>query len=127
MTRVLFSNHTAVRAPRSERERIRTFYRDVLGCTLMREFDDKDDFRIGDDFYLAFLYAAGSAAEVGKGVTYAADDALNHDDFLKATFLELNLCPNTYSSLAAPTSISEVAIPTSDHRCWSAIPTGFAG
>lgn len=127
MTRVLFSNHTAVRAARSERKRILTFYRDVLGCTLLREFDDKDDYRIGDDFYLAFLYAAGSAAELDKGVPYAADDALNHDDVLKAIFLELNLCPNTYSSLAVPTSISAVAIPTFDHRCWSAIPTGFAG
>ncbi|MDB4954889.1 MAG: hypothetical protein JWO36_2458 [Myxococcales bacterium] len=54
----------------------------------MREFDDKDDFRMGDGFHIAFLYESGSD-EVDKGVAYAAEDALSDDDFLKAIFLEL--------------------------------------
>jgi catechol 2,3-dioxygenase-like lactoylglutathione lyase family enzyme len=56
MARVVFGNHSAVRVPRAEKGRIRQFYRDVLGCTIMREGDQKDDFRMGDNFYLAFLY-----------------------------------------------------------------------
>jgi catechol 2,3-dioxygenase-like lactoylglutathione lyase family enzyme len=63
-------------APRSERERIRRFYRDVLGCTIVRETDLKDDVRMGDDFYIAFLYA-------DEGV------ALDEADFLKAIYLEV--------------------------------------
>ncbi len=89
MTKLIFGNHSAVRVRRAERERIRKFYRDVLGCKLTRTFDDKDDFRIGDDFHIAFIYAAGSAMAVDKGATYAAEDALRDDDFLKAIFLEL--------------------------------------
>ncbi len=89
MAKIIFGNHSAVRVRQAERERIRKFYRDVLGCALNREFDDKDDFRIGDDFYIAFIYAAGSAAAADKGATYAAEDALSDDDFLKAIFLEL--------------------------------------
>ena len=89
MAKLIFGNHAAIRVRRAERERIRSFYRDVLGCTLKREFDDKDDFRIGDDFHLAFIYAAGSGVSPDKGVTYGAKDALSDDAFLKAIFLEL--------------------------------------
>jgi hypothetical protein len=76
MTKVILGNHAAVRAPRSERGRIREFYRDVLGGKIMREGDEKDDIRLGDDFYIAFLYE-------NEGV------ALDESGFLKATYLEL--------------------------------------
>ena len=89
MPPALFSNHTAVRVRRAERDRIHSFYRDLLGCTLVRTFDDKDDFRMGDDFYIAFLYGSGEGRGADKGVNYAAEDALSDDDFLKAIFLEL--------------------------------------
>lgn len=89
MTTVMFGNHAAVRARRADRERIRAFYRDVLGCTLVRELEDKDDIRMGDGFYIAFLYDGGLGVDVDKGVTYAAADALSDEDFLKAIFLEL--------------------------------------
>ena len=89
MTKVSFSNHAAVRVRRTERDRIRTFYRDVLGATHTREFEDKDDFRLGDDYHIGFLYAAGAGVEADQGVSYAPADALSDDDFLKAIFLEL--------------------------------------
>jgi catechol 2,3-dioxygenase-like lactoylglutathione lyase family enzyme len=89
MAKVVFGNHTALRVPRTERDRIRSFYRDVLGCELMRELDDKDDFRMGDSFYFAFLYQSGDGRSPDKGVVYAAGDTLSDDDFLKAIFLEL--------------------------------------
>jgi catechol 2,3-dioxygenase-like lactoylglutathione lyase family enzyme len=89
MAKVIFGSHSAVRVRRTERENIRKFYRDVLNCKIMREIDDKDDFRMGDGFYIAFLYESGRAARADKGVTYAAEDALCDDDFLKAIFLEL--------------------------------------
>ena len=89
MAKVILGNHFAVRVRRAERDRIRNFYRDVLGGQLTRDFDDKDDFRIGDNFHIAFLYASGSGVSADKGVPYAAKDALSDDDFLKAVFLEL--------------------------------------
>ena len=76
MSKVIFGNHSAVRVPRSDKDRIRKFYRDVLGCTVMREGDQKDDFRMGDDFYIAFLYE-------NDGV------CLDDDGFSKAIYLEL--------------------------------------
>jgi hypothetical protein len=62
MAKLTFGNHSAVRVRRAERARIREFYGDVLGCKLTRQFDDKDDFRIGDDFQIAFLYESGRGA-----------------------------------------------------------------
>jgi catechol 2,3-dioxygenase-like lactoylglutathione lyase family enzyme len=76
MARVVFGNHSAVRVPRADKDRIRRFYRDVLGCTIMREGDQKDDFRLGDNFYIAFLYE-------DEGV------ALDESGFSKAIYLEL--------------------------------------
>jgi catechol 2,3-dioxygenase-like lactoylglutathione lyase family enzyme len=76
VARVIFGNHSAVRVPRAEKDRIRQFYRDVLGCTIMREGDQKDDFRMGDNFYIAFLYE-------NEGV------ALDESGFSKAIYLEL--------------------------------------
>jgi catechol 2,3-dioxygenase-like lactoylglutathione lyase family enzyme len=76
MAQVSLGTHSAVRVPRTERDRIRRFYRDVLSCTIMREGDQKDDIRMGGDFFLAFLYE-------DEGV------ALDEDDFLKSIYLEL--------------------------------------
>ena len=76
MTRVIFGNHTAVVVPRAERDRIRSFYRDVLGCELVGATEQKDDFRIGEDFYLAVLYERDGVA-------------LDESGFAKAIYLEL--------------------------------------
>ncbi|HET9966615.1 MAG TPA: VOC family protein [Streptosporangiaceae bacterium] len=75
MAKASFGNHSAVRVPRAEKDRIRRFYRDVLGGEVMREGDQKDDFRLGGDFYIAFMYE-------DEGV-------LDEDGFAKAIFLEL--------------------------------------
>jgi catechol 2,3-dioxygenase-like lactoylglutathione lyase family enzyme len=73
---VILGNHSAVRVPRAERDRIRRFYRDVLGCEITRQGDQKDDIRMGGDFYIAFLYE-------DEGV------ALAESGFLSAIYLEL--------------------------------------
>jgi catechol 2,3-dioxygenase-like lactoylglutathione lyase family enzyme len=76
MAKVIFGNHSAIRVPRTEKDRIRKFYRDILGCEITREGDQKDDFRMGGNFYIAFLYE-------DEGV------ALDESGFSKATYLEL--------------------------------------
>ena len=89
MAKVTFGNHAALRVWPGERERIRKFYRDVLGCQLNRELEDKDDFRIGEDYYISFLYGGPGGKEPDKGAVYAQADSLSDDDFLKAIYLEL--------------------------------------
>ncbi|HEY4336854.1 MAG TPA: VOC family protein [Puia sp.] len=56
MTNVIFGNHASVIVPRKERSKIRQFYCDVLGGTLIKAEDERDFIRIGQASYIAFLY-----------------------------------------------------------------------
>lgn len=76
MAKVVFGNHSAIRVPIAERDRIRRFYRDILGCEIVRAGDRKDDVRLGENFFIAFLYE-------DEGGT------LDQRGFLKAIFLEV--------------------------------------
>jgi catechol 2,3-dioxygenase-like lactoylglutathione lyase family enzyme len=76
MARVILGKHSAIVLPRAEQDRIRRFYRDVLGCEIIRESDQKDDFRMGDDFYIGVLYE-------NEGI------ALDESGFSRAIYLEL--------------------------------------
>jgi catechol 2,3-dioxygenase-like lactoylglutathione lyase family enzyme len=76
MAKVNLGNHSAIVLPRAEQDRIRRFYRDVLGCEIIRETDQKDDFRMGGNFYIGVLYE-------DEGVS------LDEGSFSKAIYLEL--------------------------------------
>jgi catechol 2,3-dioxygenase-like lactoylglutathione lyase family enzyme len=76
MAKVILGNHSAIVFPRTEQDRIRKFYRDVLDCEIIRETDQKDDFRMGGNFYIGVLYE-------NEGV------ALDESSFSKAIYLEL--------------------------------------
>jgi catechol 2,3-dioxygenase-like lactoylglutathione lyase family enzyme len=57
MSRVILGNHSSVIVPRRDRDNIRKFYCDVLGGTITKAEDERDFLRLGDDFYIGFLYA----------------------------------------------------------------------
>jgi catechol 2,3-dioxygenase-like lactoylglutathione lyase family enzyme len=57
MAMVIFGNHSSVIVPRKERDSIRAFYCDVLGGKITKAEDDRDFYRLGDNFYIGFLYA----------------------------------------------------------------------
>lgn len=123
MAAIVLGNHAAVRVRRSERERIRAFYRDVLGCTLTRALDDKDDFRIGDDFHIAFLYARGSGVSADRGVSYAAEEALSDDEFLRGIFLELKTS-DVQEVTRKITAFGVKVLPVPDPRLYFQAPGG---
>lgn len=56
MAKVAFGNHSSVLVPRQDRDNIRKFYCDVLGGDVMRADPERDFVRLGQDFYIAFLY-----------------------------------------------------------------------
>ncbi len=70
MTKVVFGNHAAVVVPRQDRDRVRTFYCDVLGFRTTRQAGDKDDLQLGEDhgFHLSILYGdLADASEFLRG------------------------------------------------------------
>ena len=56
MTKVIFGNHSSVLVPRQDRDRIRKFYCDVLGGKIMKADPERDFVRLGENFYIGFLY-----------------------------------------------------------------------
>ncbi len=56
MAKVILGNHSSVIVPRKDRDSICKFYRDALGATITKAEKDKDLIRMGDNFYIAFLY-----------------------------------------------------------------------
>src|SRR5450432_2718918 len=56
MAKIIFGNHSSVIVPRKDRDSICKFYCEVLGGKITKAEDDRDFFRLGENFYIAFLY-----------------------------------------------------------------------
>ena len=64
MAKVIFGNHSSVIVPRQDRDSIRKFYCEVLGGTITKAQDERDFLRLGEDFYIVFLY--GDVADASE-------------------------------------------------------------
>ena len=56
MAKVILGNHSSVLVPRKDRDSIRKFYCDVLGGKIMKADPQRDFVRLGENFYIGFLY-----------------------------------------------------------------------
>ena len=56
MAKVIFGNHSSVLVPRQDRENIHKFYCDVLGGKITKAEEERDFVRLGENFYIGFLY-----------------------------------------------------------------------
>jgi hypothetical protein len=56
MGKVIFGNHASVIVPRQDRDCIRKFYCDVLGGEITKAQEERDLVRLGENFYIAFMY-----------------------------------------------------------------------
>jgi len=56
VAKVIFGNHSSVLVPRQDRDSIRKFYCDVLGGKIMKADPERDFVRLGENFYIGFLY-----------------------------------------------------------------------
>jgi len=74
MSKVSFGNHAKITAPTPLRDKIRSFYQEVLGCDLVVAQAALDVMRFANDFYLGIAYEA---------------NALKEEHFLLAMWLEL--------------------------------------
>jgi hypothetical protein len=57
MAKVIFGNHSSVIVPHKDRDSIRKFYCGVLGGEITKAEEGRDFLRLGDNFYIGFLYA----------------------------------------------------------------------
>jgi hypothetical protein len=56
MAKVIFGNHSSVIVPLRDRDSICRFFCDVLGGKITKAESDRDFLRLGDNFYIVFLY-----------------------------------------------------------------------
>ena len=56
MAKVIFGNHSSVLVPRQDRDNIRKFYCEVLGGKITKAEEERDFVRLGENFYIGFLY-----------------------------------------------------------------------
>ncbi|HKT31001.1 MAG TPA: VOC family protein [Gammaproteobacteria bacterium] len=56
MAKVIMGNASAITVPRWDRGCIRKFYCDVLDGKIVKQDDDKDIFRLEENFYILFRY-----------------------------------------------------------------------
>ena len=56
MAKVMFGNHSSVLVPREDRDSIPKLYCDVLGGKITKADPERDFVRLGENFYIGFLY-----------------------------------------------------------------------
>jgi catechol 2,3-dioxygenase-like lactoylglutathione lyase family enzyme len=56
MAKVILGNHSSVIVPLQDRDSIRKFYCDVLGCRITKAENERDFLCLGENFYIGFLY-----------------------------------------------------------------------
>jgi catechol 2,3-dioxygenase-like lactoylglutathione lyase family enzyme len=56
MAKVIIGNASAITVPQGDRNKIRRFYCDVLGGVIVKEDNEKDIFRLQEEFYILFRY-----------------------------------------------------------------------
>ena len=56
MAKVIFGNHSSLIVPQEDRDSIRKFYCGVLGGKITKEENERDFLRLGESFYIGFLY-----------------------------------------------------------------------
>jgi hypothetical protein len=68
MAKAIFGNHSSVIVPLQNRDSIRRFYCDVLGGTITKEESNRDFLRLGENFYIVFLYGRSRMRASSSGV-----------------------------------------------------------
>lgn len=93
MSKVAFGNHSSVIVPKQDRDKIRKFYCDVLGATITKADPERDFLRLGDNFYIGFLY--GDVPDVSKFLRTARSIWLeiksDNSEEMRRTILESGL------------------------------------
>jgi hypothetical protein len=56
MAKAILGNASAITVPRQDRDSIRKFYCHAFGAKIVKEDNEKDIFRLDEDFYILFRY-----------------------------------------------------------------------
>lgn len=101
MSKVSFGNHAKITAPIPQRDKIRSFYQQVLGCDLVVAQETMDVMRFTNDFFL--------------GISYEPEH-LEEKHFLLAMWLELKTPePNELKKKLQEFGVKEIEYKDKNH------------
>lgn len=101
MDKVSFGNHAKITAPLSLRDKIRSFYQQVLGCDQVVAQEAMDVMRFTNDFFVGIAYAA---------------NVLEEKHFLLAMWLELKTSdPNELKKKLQQFGVKEIEYQDKNH------------
>lgn len=88
---VTLGEHSKVTAQPADRNRIRAFYQDVLGCKLTVRSEKLDSFQLGSSFSIGVVYDPSSPppADISKGIWLELQT--DHPEELKARILRFGI------------------------------------
>ena len=91
MTSVSLGENSKLTVIPAERDRVRKFYQEILGCPATRESERIDIFRLGTTFFLGVVYSehASTAAEARKAIWL--DLRTDQPEALKAKILQFGI------------------------------------
>ena len=106
MAQVSIGNHSKIVARHADQERIRAFYRGVLGCTLTKESKDVDYIRFQPNFFVAVLYQ---------------EEVTGSEALLQSIWLELRTDePGRLCQQIIEFGVTEIEIPGAEHLYFQA-------
>jgi catechol 2,3-dioxygenase-like lactoylglutathione lyase family enzyme len=106
MATVTIGNHSKIVSRRADQARIRTFYKEVLGCELTKQTPDADFIRFEGNFFLAVLYQ---------------DQALAAEEARSSIWLELRSDdPAALSARIMEFGVHRIDIPGAEHLYFQA-------
>jgi catechol 2,3-dioxygenase-like lactoylglutathione lyase family enzyme len=93
---VTFGENSKLTVLPSERDRIRSFYRDVLGCPMTKKSDRADFFKIGNTFYLGVIYDDAAQSPKDRFQSIWLELRTDHPEELKQKILQFGIAEIEY-------------------------------
>jgi hypothetical protein len=96
VTSVAFGQNSKLTVLPSERERIRSFYHDILGCPMTRKSDKADFFMIGNTFFLGVIYDDAAQSPKDRFQSIWLELRTDHPEELKQKILQFGIAEIEY-------------------------------
>jgi len=96
MNSVTFGQNSKLTVLPAERDRVRAFYRDLLGCPMTKTSDRADFFKIGDTFYLGVIYDDKAQSAKDRAHSIWLELRTGHPEQLKRKILDFGIAEIPY-------------------------------
>jgi catechol 2,3-dioxygenase-like lactoylglutathione lyase family enzyme len=88
---VSLGNQSKMMANPNEQNRIRKFYKEILGCVLIKESKETDLIRLGNDFFIGIIYDNSTLTESDLQKSIWLELRTNNPESLKKSIIDFGI------------------------------------